>query len=170
LGDGSPFTLDEMKNEKDLFSGVELLTLSACNTAAQQPDANGREVDGFAELAQRLGANSVLATLWPVADNSTPWMMREFYDLKINKHLNKAEALRHAQLSLLKGEASLVPAAVRADQPQLKIEVTDTPPASRGAEIIYIPRKDAPLFKNDPKRPFAHPYYWAPFVLFGNWR
>ena len=51
LGDGSAMTLEEMKRQTDLFSGVELLTLSACNTAAQRPGANGREIDGFAELA-----------------------------------------------------------------------------------------------------------------------
>ena len=55
LGDGTAMTLEEMKRHPGLFAGVELLTLSACNTAAQQADANGREIDGFAELAQRLG-------------------------------------------------------------------------------------------------------------------
>ena len=79
LGDGTAFTLDEMKAEKNLFEGVDLLTLSACNTAAAQPDANGREIDGFAELAQRLGAGAVMATLWSVSDASTPWLMRDFY-------------------------------------------------------------------------------------------
>ena len=43
-----------------------LLTLSACDTAATRADANGKEIDGFAELAQRLGANAVMATLWQV--------------------------------------------------------------------------------------------------------
>jgi CHAT domain-containing protein len=27
-----------------------------------------------------------------------------------------------------------------------------------------------PLFKLDPGRPYAHPYYWAPFILIGNWK
>jgi CHAT domain-containing protein len=35
LGDGTAFTLDEMKQRKDLFAGVELLALSACDTTAQ---------------------------------------------------------------------------------------------------------------------------------------
>ncbi|MGH9881515.1 MAG: CHAT domain-containing protein, partial [Pyrinomonadaceae bacterium] len=86
LGDGSAMTLEEMKTQTDLFAGVELLTLSACNTAAQQAVQQGvekgREIDGFAELAQRLGAGSVIATLWSVADNSTPWLMREFYQTR----------------------------------------------------------------------------------------
>lgn len=172
LGDGTPFTLAEMKKQKDMFAGVELLTLSACNTAAQQADANGREVDAFFELAQRLGAQSVLATLWPVADNSTPWLMREFYDLKVNKKQNKAEALRNAQLALLNGSAKAARSATRSDASQVKIVVegeTEVKATTR-AETFTIEKKDAKLFVPDPKRPFAHPFYWSPFVLIGNWR
>lgn len=167
LGDGTPFTLADMKYENDLFAGVELLTLSACNTAAQQADANGREVDAFFELAQRLGAQSVLATLWPVADNSTPWLMREFYDLKVNKHENKAEALRNAQLALLRGSAKSKRATTRTDASQVKVVVEGE--KARG-ELFVIPKKDAKPFVSDPARPFAHPFYWSPFVLIGNWR
>ncbi|MCY7375030.1 MAG: tetratricopeptide repeat protein, partial [Pyrinomonadaceae bacterium] len=54
------------------FVGVELLTLSACNTAMTAGNkSNGLEVEGFGALAQRQGAKSVLATLWAVADSST---------------------------------------------------------------------------------------------------
>lgn len=106
LGDGKPLSLSEIKQQKDLFSGVELLTLSACETAAQQEASTGYEIDGFAELAQRLGAAAVLATLWPVADTSTSLLMREFYRGRELSGLNKASALRQAQLALLTGEAS----------------------------------------------------------------
>jgi CHAT domain-containing protein len=82
LGDGTPLTLDELKGHGRPFEAVELLTLSACNTAAQRADADGREIDGFAELAQRLGADAVMATLWPVSDNSTPQLMSSFYRLR----------------------------------------------------------------------------------------
>jgi CHAT domain-containing protein/tetratricopeptide (TPR) repeat protein len=204
LGDGTAFTLGDMKRQKDMFAGVELLTLSACNTAAQQPDADGREVDAFFELAQRLGAQSVMATLWPVADNSTPWLMREFYDLKVNKKENKAEALRNAQLALLNGSAKAARSAARSDASQVKIVVEadtasgTTPSPRRGgdfsseqkgtaaptpagtrrdlnktatrADTFTIAKKDAKPFVPDPKRPFAHPFYWSPFVLIGNWR
>ena len=172
LGDGTAFTLADMKKQKDMFAGVELLTLSACNTAAQQANANGREVDAFFELAQRLGAQSVLATLWPVADNSTPWLMREFYDLKVNKKQNKAEALRNAQLALLNGTARATRSRTRADASQVKIVLADETGKlndSRG-EVFVIEKKDAPPYRSDPKRPFAHPFYWSPFVLIGNWR
>jgi len=28
---------------------------------------------------------------------------------------------------------------------------------------------EAPRFALDPQAPYAHPYYWAPFFLMGNW-
>ncbi len=159
LGDGTALTLNEMKQQERIFAGVELLTLSACNTAAIQPDANGKEIDGFAELAQRLGAGSVLATLWQVADSSTPWLMREFYAKRQSKRrITKAEALRHAQLALLNGTAATKPLS----------EARKVRNFTRG-EIVYLSKKNVPLFPHDRKKPFAHPYYWSPFVLFGNW-
>lgn len=31
------------------------------------------------------------------------------------------------------------------------------------------PNAQAPAYVPDPDRPYAHPYYWAPFILMGNW-
>jgi CHAT domain-containing protein len=175
LGDGTAMTLEEMKQQADMFAGVELLTLSACNTAAQQAGANGREIDGFAELAQRLGAGSVMATLWPVADNSTPWLMREFYQtLQSGKGLSKAEAFRRAQLALLSGTAQTraLPEGLKGAPAAVQIVITADGNKPTGAPTrgptVYVAEKDALLFKRDEKRPFAHPYYWAPFILIGN--
>jgi len=169
-------TLEEMKAQTDLFAGVELLTLSACNTAAQQAGANGREIDGFAELAQRLGAGSVMATLWPVADNSTPWLMREFYQSRQSgKGLTKAEAFRRAQVALLNGTAQTKPLPVAQKGPSSSVPIViERDGYKRGAgtraDVVYVAAKDAPAFRRDPGKPFSHPYYWAPFILIGNWR
>ena len=177
LGDGTAMTLEEMKQDTDLFAGVELLTLSACNTAAQQVGANGREIDGFAELAQRLGAGSVIATLWPVADNSTPWLMRTFYETRQNgNRLSKSEAIRQAQLALLNGNADTkpLPEVQKGAASPVKIVIIPNDDKrdsdSARSEIVYVPQKYAPIFKRDNKKPFAHPYYWAPFILIGNWK
>ena len=43
-----------MKQHLGLFNGCRTADALTCNTAAQQA-GNGREIDGFAELAQRLG-------------------------------------------------------------------------------------------------------------------
>ena len=159
LGDGTPFTLDEMKQQSDLFSGVDLLTLSACSTAAQRPDANGREVDGFAELAQRLGAGAVMASLWEVSDVSTAELMTRFYqDYRGASGDNKAEALRRSQLALLKGKYK--ESSTLESRQLLQIE----------KDSVKIEPEKLKLFQISKKAPFAHPFYWSPFILIGNWK
>ena len=103
--------------EQGVASPIELLVLSACQTAA----SDRRAALGLAGLAVRSGARSTLATLWSVNDQSTASLMAQFYQELAQARVTKAEALRRAQLALLK-------------QPQ-----------------------------------FEHPYYWAPFILLGNW-
>lgn len=178
LGDGTALTLDEMKNRAGLFEGVELLTLSACNTAATQPDAHGKEIDGFAELAQRLGAGSVMATLWQVSDDSTPWLMKEFYSIRQSGDgTTKVDALRNAQLALLKGTADTrLFSGVHKGGGASNVRIVVVPDASNQtrnltrADIVYVSEVEAPLFKDEGQKRFAHPYYWAPFILIGNWQ
>jgi CHAT domain-containing protein len=98
LGDGTTIRLSEIRREGKLFDGVKLLVLSACETGV---GGNGEEIDGFGELAQQSGAKSVIASLWPVADESTKDLMVAFYkNLKEGKVTSKIEALRQAQLKL----------------------------------------------------------------------
>ncbi|MEW6498123.1 MAG: CHAT domain-containing protein, partial [Cyanobacteriota bacterium] len=96
---------------------LELLVLSACQTAK----GDKRAALGLAGVAVRSGARSTLATLWTVNDKSTADFMVQFYQELLKPELTKAEAVRLAQLYLLK-------------QPES-----------------------------------SHPYYWAPFILVGNW-
>jgi CHAT domain-containing protein/Tfp pilus assembly protein PilF len=129
---GQRLTLAEINDDPDIsFNDVELLTLSACNTALTIP-GDGREVDGLGILAQRKGAKAVMATLWSVYDPSTSLLMQTFYrNWTTGSPTSKAEALRRAQLALLHG---------------------------------------APGQTTSAKPPYAHPYYWAPFILIGNWQ
>lgn len=107
LGDNGRFSLYDMQGVPSLFAGVELLALSACETAAQRPNASGKEIDSFAELAQRSGAHSVIATLWKGSDVGMSQLMIEFYKLHTAEPgLPKAALLRRAQLKLLSGEVS----------------------------------------------------------------
>ncbi|MGB7922027.1 MAG: CHAT domain-containing protein [Pyrinomonadaceae bacterium] len=172
LGDGNVITLTEMKELENLFQGVELLTLSACDTAAQRPDATGREVDAFAELAQRLGAGSVLASLWAVQDSSTAQLMKGFYRNREGGKLTKAEALRKAQLDLLYGRnnaVSLTNETKRFQTLMHKGNRTFREYSSTEQDIV-VDEEYRISYKSDKKKPFAHPYYWSPFVLFGNWK
>lgn len=81
-------------------SPIELLVLSACETAATI-DAE-RAALGLAGIAVRSGARSTIATLWQVSDQSTSELMTQFYRGFVQKNLSRAEALRQAQVSLLK--------------------------------------------------------------------
>jgi CHAT domain-containing protein/tetratricopeptide (TPR) repeat protein len=145
LGDGGQLTLADLKAADTIFAGVDLLTLSACSTGlGDVKKSDGSEVEGFGVLAQRKGAKAVIASLWPVADTSTGFLMREFYRIRqSDPKLTKIEALRRAQLRLLNG--GIKPGGV-ADE--------------RGVRVLHEANR-VPDYR--------HPYYWAPFFLMGNW-
>lgn len=76
---------------------VELLVLSACQTAA----GDNRAALGLAGAAVRAGARSTVASLWQIDDESTALLVGEFYKELKGSNISKAEALRRAQLKLL---------------------------------------------------------------------
>ncbi|WP_292709300.1 MULTISPECIES: CHAT domain-containing protein [unclassified Nostoc] len=76
---------------------VELLVLSACQTAA----GDSRAALGLAGAAVRAGARSTIASLWQIDDESTAMFVSAFYrELKSGK-ITKAKAVHLAQLQLL---------------------------------------------------------------------
>ncbi|BCL37724.1 hypothetical protein NSMS1_41710 [Nostoc sp. MS1] len=77
---------------------IELLVLSACDTAT----GDDRAVLGLAGLAVKSGARSTIATLWPVKDKAAEMLMTRFYDQLRQPNMTKAEALRQAQISLIR--------------------------------------------------------------------
>jgi CHAT domain-containing protein len=76
---------------------VELLTLSACETAV----GNDRAALGLAGVALKAGAKSALASLWKVDDAATPAIVIEFYKQLANQRFSKAQALQKAQKKML---------------------------------------------------------------------
>ncbi len=97
---------------------IELLTLSACQTAA----GDDRAALGLAGVAVKAGARSAFATLWFVNDAASTQLVGDFYtELTTHPEHSKAQALQVAQQKLL-GQAR-----------------------------------------------YAHPCYWAPYLLIGNW-
>ncbi len=99
LGDGSQLTLDAI-GELD-FTGLQLVTLSACQSALGGATTDdGREVDGLSALVQRRGAQHVIASLWRVEDRSTARLMREMYATLAKAGTDTAGALRSSQLSI----------------------------------------------------------------------
>ena len=96
---------------------IELLTLSACDTA----QGDERAALGLAGVAIQAGARSALGTLWSVNDVASAELVGAFYGELHEARSSKAVALQLAQQKIL---------------------------------------RDAN---------HAHPYYWAPFLLIGNW-
>jgi CHAT domain-containing protein len=108
---------DVMGSQRFTDEPVDLLVLSACQTAA----GDERAALGLAGVAVKAGARSALASLWFVNDESTSRLIAEFYRRLADEN-GKAAALRGAQLLLLNDER------------------------------------------------YAHPAYWAPFLMIGDWR
>lgn len=88
-----------LRSKKDAGAdAIELLVLSACQTAT----GDKRAALGIAGVVVRAGARSTLASLWNVNDASTAFLMSQFYRVIASRQTTKAEALRQAQLALLK--------------------------------------------------------------------
>ena len=121
---------------------VELLVLSACRTALGDTEAEL----GFAGLAVQAGVKSALGSLWYVSDDGTLGLMTEFYQ-KLKEAPMKAEALRLAQLAMIRGEVRLL-----------------------GGQLVTtggnfpLPENLAQLQDKN----LTHPYYWSSFTMIGN--
>jgi CHAT domain-containing protein len=145
LGDGSPLSLSDIRKGRGFrFGGVDLLTLSACETA-RGGDGDGDEVESFGALAQMNGASSVMATLWPVADEATAALMKSFYRHMVEEKMSKADALRAAQVEAIRGSGA-----------------RDAKDERGAASLVEAKATSAPASA-------SHPYFWSPFVLMGNW-
>ena len=121
---------------------VELLVLSACRTALGDEEAEL----GFAGLAVQAGVKTAVASLWYVSDEGTLALMTEFYR-QLKEAPIKAEALRRAQLALIKGEARIEGGELRGS-----------------AENIPLPPELAKLGDKN----LSHPYYWSAFTMIGS--
>ncbi|MGL5075306.1 MAG: CHAT domain-containing protein, partial [Waterburya sp.] len=92
--------LDRLLQDRDIAEDtpIELLILSACQTATGDKQA----ALGLAGIAVRSGARTTIATLWSIQDDSTAQLMTKFYQALKTPGISKAEALRQAQLKLLR--------------------------------------------------------------------
>ena len=76
---------------------IEVLVLSACQTA----EGDDRTPLGLSGIAIQSGARSALGSLWPVGDQSTQALMRDFYDQLRQPGMSKARALQTAQKAMI---------------------------------------------------------------------
>ncbi|OZH52219.1 hypothetical protein AFK68_25810 [Hydrocoleum sp. CS-953] len=135
--------LNELRQLRLYSPQVELLVLSACTTAVGDEDAEL----GFAGLAVQAGVKSALASLWYVSDTGTLALMTEFYQ-HLSKRPIKAEALRKAQLAMLRGDVHLENRHI----------------LRNGNQHLALPLE----LVREGKRDLSHPYYWAAFTMIGS--
>jgi tetratricopeptide (TPR) repeat protein len=143
----------------------ELVTLSACESGLGR-HGGGDGLLGFAQAFLMAGSRSVCLTLWQVDDTATALLMDRFYRNLLGKRadggqpMGKAAALREAKQwlrTLTAAEAlerlgTLTQGVVRGQRPARE-------------EMPAIPKsKDA----GKDYKPYAHPRYWAAFILIGD--
>jgi tetratricopeptide (TPR) repeat protein len=143
----------------------ELVTLSACESGLGRR-GGGDGLLGFAQAFLTAGSRSVCLSLWQVDDTATALLMDRFYRNLLGKRLDggrpmsKAVALREAKewlRTLTAAEAlerlgSLTQGVVRGERP-----------ARQEMHAVPRPKEAGPDYK-----PYAHPRYWAAFILIGD--
>jgi CHAT domain-containing protein len=81
--------------------------------------------------------------------------------------VDRSEALRVAQIAMLTGKAVGQVLTEQGDDVR-RGEPTDAESALRSASFVAKTGTDAPPFVRRADAPYAHPFYWAPFVLMGS--
>ncbi len=176
---GLPDPLELALNHKPVFDGrllvreiqrtwdlnAELVTLSACETALGK-ESGGEGFVGFTQALLMSGARSVCLSLWRVDDKATSLLMTRFYQNMLGKRagllkpMPKAEALQDAKQWLRTLTVDQVDCELAA------LERGEVRPLTR--EKGAPARREAPTPTSTSTKPYAHPYFWAAFVLVGD--
>ncbi|MFQ3582204.1 MAG: tetratricopeptide repeat protein [Chloracidobacterium sp.] len=125
--------------------GTQLVALSACETGLGEA-RRGEGVYGLRRALLVAGAETQVISLWKVSDAATAALMREFYR-ELGRGKERLAALQSARLKLLRGK-------IRPQKDDGQRELGLSPPGKTAR----------------PAADWQHPYYWAAFVLSGDWR
>jgi CHAT domain-containing protein/tetratricopeptide (TPR) repeat protein len=147
---------------------ADLVVLSACQTALGR-GGSGDGLLGFAQAFLKCGARSVVLSRWPASDTATALLMVRFYEnllappsrKDLKNPLGRADALTEAKQwlrQLPRQEAQEL--AARLSAGKLSDTVTRL-----GIATLNI--KEAPKLPQG-EHPYAHPFFWATFVLIGD--
>jgi CHAT domain-containing protein len=145
---------------------ADLVTLSACESALGRP-GGGDGLLGFAQAFLLAGARSVCLSLWKVDDTATSLLMKRFYQNLLGKReglsqpMPKVEALAEAKQwlrNLTYEQANKLTSAMSNGISRGKGE--------KAVKLVVPPAE--PLNTTAEAHPFAHPRYWAAFILIGD--
>jgi tetratricopeptide (TPR) repeat protein/CHAT domain-containing protein len=148
--------------------GVELAVLSACETGLG-PVAGGEGVLGLQRAFQAAEARTLITSLWSVNDAATSVLMEEFYVNLWQKKLPKLEALRQAQLTVLRHPERVEQRSRELRDVLVKRGVSEAQLAQRGLgqQPVALP-EGGRIEPGTPRR--SPPAWWAAFVLSGDVR
>jgi CHAT domain-containing protein len=121
-------------------------------------------VQGQPRAFHDAGVQQVLTSLWSVSDAATALLMEHFYSLLWEKKLSPMQALRQAQLFVLKNPSAVRRRARELRELLVKRGVKEEALASRGLgkEAAVLPTGGGA--KGQKRSPEA---WWAPWVLSG---
>jgi CHAT domain-containing protein/tetratricopeptide (TPR) repeat protein len=141
-----------------------LVTVSACQSAVIDITQMPEEAVSVATVLTAKGAACVVASLWPVRDDTTALMMIRLYEEILKQDLRPPEALRRAQLWLRDLTDQELDAFLQS-HPSLAAEF------QRRAALGDRPGRRSPAADAGrggvPEKPFSGPDYWAPFIAIG---
>ncbi len=100
FGNGEKATIREIQDWS--LSNVDLVILSACQSGIGSKLGTGVEILGLGYQMQAAGARVAIASLWLVNDVGTQALMTAFYSELQKGDVTVTEALRRAQVSLIK--------------------------------------------------------------------
>jgi CHAT domain-containing protein len=142
--------------------GADLVVLSACDTGLGRV-AIGEGVLGLQRGFHEAGARTLAASLWGVSDAATSVLMEEFYTNLWHKRMTRLEALRQAQLAVLRDPGRV---AARAEQLQRELAKREPVAMLRGGSKRPVSLPEGGRVEEKAHR--SHPAYWAAFILSGD--
>jgi len=144
--------------------GLDLAVLSACETGLGKVEGS-QGVQGLQLAFHTAGVRTLVASLWHVDDAATSVLMEEFYTNLWQRKLSRVEALRQAQLTVMKDPERVKARAGELRDLLVKRGVSEEVLASRGLKkAVDLP--DGGKTETGARR--SPPSWWAAFLLSGD--
>ncbi len=136
---------------------MDLVFLSACESGRSEVEG-ADELMGLVRAFLLGGTHAVVVSLWRVDELATRILVEQFYQAYVAGQQPPAQALRQAQLAV----RSLTWVELARG-----LTVNGNSLAPGNAAIERLAKMNEYWRMPDPNCPFAHPYFWAGFVMVG---